>query len=83
MVVRSWLPALVATCALLLAALPVHAAPDGTGTPPAPRPNFSYGAILNALDSAPLARAGGFTLISAYVGASYLTGGAPWLTYDV
>src|SRR5882762_9356236 len=30
-------------------------------------PGFSYGAILNALDDASLARAGGFTLMSAYV----------------
>ena len=32
------------------------------------RSGFAYGTILNGLDNAPLARAGGFTLMSAFVG---------------
>jgi hypothetical protein len=54
-----------ALCSLvmLLAASSLPAAAEGT---PA-RSGFAYGVILNALDSAPQARAGGFTLMSAYV----------------
>jgi hypothetical protein len=53
---------LLACITLLSVALPV-AAEDLTPQ----RPSFSYGTILTALDNAPLARDGGFTLLSAYV----------------
>ncbi len=58
---RGALAALVSGCMLLSATLPV-AADDAK-----PNASFTYGAILNALDSAPLARDGGFNLMSAYV----------------
>jgi hypothetical protein len=66
-VFRSWSSALVAASALLVVALPVHAAPDASLPTSVRASGFSYGAILNTLDDAPLARVGGFTLISAYV----------------
>ncbi len=53
---------LLASITLLSVALPV-AAEDLSPQ----RPSFSYGTILTALDNAPLARDGGFTLLSAYV----------------
>src|SRR3982075_4342555 len=53
---------LLACITLLSVALPV-AAEDLTPQ----RPSFSYGTILTALDNAPLARDGGFTLLNAYV----------------
>jgi hypothetical protein len=55
------LAASIASGLLLGATVPV-AAEDV-----APRAAFSYGTILNTLDNAPLARDGGFNLISAYV----------------
>src|SRR5258708_31998496 len=59
--VRALLAASFASVLLVSAALPV-AAEDA-----APHAGFAYGTILNALDNAPLARDGGFTLMSAYV----------------
>ncbi|HLZ28651.1 MAG TPA: hypothetical protein VKV73_15160 [Chloroflexota bacterium] len=52
------------TCfVLLLAATSGPAAAAGASG----HPGFAYGVILTALDNAPRARAGGFTLMSAYV----------------
>src|SRR5713226_9620854 len=59
--IRALLAASFASVLLVNAALPV-AAEDAV-----PRAGFAYGTILNALDNAPLARDGGFTLMSAYV----------------
>ena len=41
--------------------------PAATEDITSPRPSFSYGTILTALENAPVARDGGFTLLSAYV----------------
>src|SRR5712691_10032421 len=60
-VFRTFLAALLAGSMLAGGTLPV-AAEDL-----APRANFAYGTILTALENAPVARDGGFTLLSAYV----------------
>src|SRR6266852_6347866 len=60
--IRTLFAALLASSTLLSATLPVTAE-DITS----PRPSFSYGTILNALENAPVARDGGFNLLSAYV----------------
>src|SRR5712691_8281930 len=59
--IRTLLAASIASGLLFSATLPV-AAEDA-----APHAGFTYGTILNALDDAPLARDGGFNLMSAYV----------------
>jgi hypothetical protein len=59
---RSLIPTLVAIAVTFSTSLP--AAADDAAVP---RAAFAYGAILNALDNAPRARAAGFTLMSAYV----------------
>ncbi|HEV7666177.1 MAG TPA: hypothetical protein VGQ62_21770 [Chloroflexota bacterium] len=74
---RPWLSALIATGILFSSALPTHAedgvavtgpaSPRTTTTSSAGRGAFNYGTILNALDNAPVARDGGFNVMSAYV----------------
>src|ERR1700687_1423202 len=59
--IRTLLAASIASGVLLSATLPVAAEDAG------PHAGFTYGTILTALDNAPLARDGGFTLMSAYV----------------
>jgi len=58
---RSLISGVLTLGVLLTTSLPAHAAEN------APRSGFAYGAILNALDNAPLARDAGFNLMSAYV----------------
>jgi len=60
--IRTLFAALLAGTTLAGASKPA-AAEDITS----PRPRFSYGTILTALENAPVARDGGFTLLSAYV----------------
>src|SRR6266581_7512771 len=60
--IRTLFAALLAGTTLVGASKPA-AAEDITS----PRPSFSYGTILTALENAPVARDGGFTLLSAYV----------------
>jgi hypothetical protein len=55
---------LAALVLALVVAVPVSA--DSTPTP-TPTSAFNYGTILTSLDDAPLAHAGGFNLMSAYV----------------
>jgi len=56
----------LALCAVLgLSVLTTPPVAAETATPPVPA--FNYGAILTSLDDAPLAHAGGFNLMSAYV----------------
>jgi hypothetical protein len=59
--IRTFFAALLAASTLLGGALPV-AAEDAL-----PRASFTYGTILTALENAPMARDGGFNLLSAYV----------------
>jgi polysaccharide biosynthesis protein PslG len=56
-------------CALAVAALSVTPAlpASADNAAVAQQRNFAYGTILNALDNAPLAKSGGFGVISAYV----------------
>jgi polysaccharide biosynthesis protein PslG len=57
----------LACAALLGTALPVPAAAEAPSDGPIPPSSFAYGAILNNLPDAPLARDAGFNLMSAYV----------------
>jgi hypothetical protein len=58
---RSLISGVLTVGVLFSTSLPVGAAEN------APPSGFAYGAILNALDNAPLARDAGFNLMSAYV----------------
>jgi len=59
--------AVVSAAVLLSTSIPASAQSTSPVATPTPRASFAYGTILNALDDAPLARAGGFNVMSAYV----------------
>jgi hypothetical protein len=65
LLVRGFACGLAAVALSLAAAFPVAADTAAVVAPSASA--FSYGTILNSLDDAALARAGGFNLMSAFV----------------